>query len=106
MAEVRDNPAAKRFELELDGHRAWSDYERQGAVVDIRHTLVPLEARGKGMASILIKGSLDLIRSRGEQVIPTCPFVHAYMRKHPETQDLLTEPDWLERHPPKEHLAP
>ncbi len=103
MAEVMDNAAAKRFELELDGHLAWSAYERDGKVVDIRHTLVPPEARGKGMASILIKGSLDLIRTRGEKVIPTCPFVHAYMRKHPETRDVLTEPDWLEQHPPKEH---
>ena len=105
MAEVRDNPAAKRFELELGAHRAWSSYERDGKVVDIRHTLVPPEARGKGMASILIKGSLDLIRSRDEKVIPTCPFVHAYMRKHPETQDLLTVPDWLDKHPP-EHKQP
>lgn len=99
MADVQDNATAKRFELMLDGYLAWSSYVRSGRVVDIQHTLVPPEARGKGMASILIQGSLDLIRARGEKVIPTCPFVYAYMSKHKETQDLLTEPGWLEQHP-------
>ena len=101
MAGVTDNEAHKRFEYQQDGILAWSSYERDGKVVDIQHTLVPPEARGKGMASALIRGSLELIRARGEKVIPTCPFVHAYMHKHKETQDLLTEPDWLEKHPPK-----
>ena len=101
MAEVRDNTAAKRFELELDGHLAWSSYERNGRVVDIQHTLVPPEARGKGMASILIQGSLDLIRARGEKVIPTCPFVATYLRRHPDHQDLLADPGYLGKHQPK-----
>lgn len=100
MDAVRDNAEHKRFELTQDGITAWSSYERQGNMVDIQHTLVPPEARGKGMASVLIKGSLDILMRRGEKLIPTCPFVAAYLRKHPEYQVLLADPDYLSKHPP------
>lgn len=99
MDAVRDDAALKRFELTQDGITAWSSYVRQGNVVDIQHTLVPEAARGKGMASKLIQGSLDILRSRGEKLIPTCPFVAAYLRKHPEYQSLLADPDYLNKHP-------
>jgi|SRR5579859_2121510 len=100
MDEVRDNAAESRFELQRDGVLAYSRYVRTPGVVDITHTLVPKEAEGKGMATALIRGSLDMIRARGEKLIPTCPFVAAYLRRHPEQQDLLADPEYLEKHPP------
>lgn len=101
MAEVRDNAAEKRFELTRDGVTAYSTYVRAGDVLTVDHTRVPKEAEGKGMASALTRGVLDIIRGRGEKIIPVCPFTAAYMRKHSETRDLLAEPDWLEKHPPE-----
>ncbi len=101
MDAVRDNTDLQRFELERDGVLAYSTYVRARDVVDIQHTRVPKEAEGKGMASALIRGSLDILRARGDKLIPTCPFVAAYLRKHPEAQDLLEDPQYLERHPPE-----
>ena len=105
MDEVRDNTELSRFELEREGVTAWSSYVRTGKVFSVDHTRVPKEAEGKGMASALTRGVLEIIRERGDKIIPVCPFTAAYMRKHPETRDLLAEPDWLERHPP-EHRKP
>jgi len=90
--EVRDNAASHRFELEVDGVIAFSEYKHKPGVVDFIHTEVPEALGGKGVGSRLAKGALDLVRARGEKVIAHCPFIAAYIRKHAEYQDLLAEP--------------
>ena len=70
MAEVRDNAAAGRFELEAEGVTAFITYTREAGVITLVHEEVPKEASGKGLGSALAKGALELIRSRGEKVIP------------------------------------
>ncbi len=49
------------------------------------------ELEGRGIGSRLVSGTLDLIRGRGEKVIPACSFVAAFIRKHAEYQDLLAK---------------
>ena len=88
-SDVRDNKAASRFELDAEGHVAFSDYKRQGGVVTIMHTEVPKELGGKGIGSRLAHGLLDLLRAEGAKVKPLCPFVKGYIEKHPEYADLL-----------------
>jgi predicted GNAT family acetyltransferase len=85
---VIDNTARGRFELTEDGHTAFADYEIHGNVMVLPHTVVPPEARGSGMAGRLVKGALDAARERGLKVSPACSYVDAYMRRHPDTQDL------------------
>jgi uncharacterized protein len=103
METVRDNAELQRFELEHDGVIAYSTYTRTPGVVTLVHTRVPSEASGKGLGTALIGGVLALIRNNGAKVIPVCPFVAAYMRKHPETQDLLADPNYLVTHNSKSH---
>lgn len=98
VSVVHDNVKEKRFELERDGVTAYSTYERQNGVVTIIHTRVPPEASGKGLGTALAKGVLELIRNNGEKVVPVCPFIAAYMRRHRETQALLADPDYLNKH--------
>ena len=50
---------------------------------------MPLELGGKGIGSRLIKGALDQVRAEGLKVVAQCPFVKAYIDKHPEEADLL-----------------
>ena len=50
---------------------------------------MPAELGGKGAGSRLVKGALDQVRADGLKVIPQCPFVKAYIDKHPEYADLL-----------------
>jgi len=86
---VSDNPARQRYELAVDGHVAASYYEIADGVITFVHTEVPPELGGKGIGSKLIKGALDQVRADGLKVIAQCPFVKAYIEKHPEYADLL-----------------
>jgi predicted GNAT family acetyltransferase len=88
---VRDNPALSRFELDHDGRTAVavSYYQLSPGVITFRHTEVPPELSGHGIGSSLVRGALEAARARGLKVVPKCPFVAAYMAKHPEFNDLL-----------------
>lgn len=90
---VRDDPTRRRYELDIDGALAFIDYRRSGRTVEMTHAEVPVELRGGGIGSEMARGALLLVRERGERVIPLCPFVAAYMRRHPEFDDLLAGQD-------------
>ena len=89
MASVRDNAALSRFELDADGDTAFANYRLTPSAVIITHTETPSALRGRGIASKLIEGALDLIRADGRKVIAGCGFVVDYLRKHPEYADLV-----------------
>jgi predicted GNAT family acetyltransferase len=86
---VRDNRAEQEFELEVEGHRAIAAYQREGGTITFTHTLVPKAIEGRGVASKLIRAALDAARDEGLKVIPQCPFVAAYIERHPEYRGLL-----------------
>ena len=86
---VSNNPAQQRYELEIDGHTAATYYKIADGVITFVHTEVPPELGGKGLGARLIKGALEQVRSDGLKVIAECPFVKAYIEKHPEYSDLL-----------------
>jgi len=86
---VSNNPAHHRYELKVDGHIAATYYEIADGVITFIHTEVPPELGGKGIGSKLIEGALDQVRTDGLKVIAQCPFVRAYIEKHPEYADLL-----------------
>lgn len=88
-AEVRDNPAVSRFELDVNGVTAVANYQLKGGVMTITHTEVPPQARHGGIASQLIAGALQVARARGLKIVPRCSFVKAYVDEHPEVRDLL-----------------
>ena len=85
---VRDNTDRHRFELDADGHVAFSNYKRADGVLTILHTEVPKALEGHGIGSGLIRGVLDIARAEGLKVKPLCPFAKAYMDRHPEYNDL------------------
>lgn len=86
--DVVDNPAKSRFEMAVPGGTAIATYRRAGDVLIVPHTEVPPELEGHGYGSALVKGVLDFARAQGLKVRPACPFVAAYFRRHPETEDL------------------
>jgi predicted GNAT family acetyltransferase len=97
---VRDNPSLHRFELEVDGHIAFSEYARTPDTITFMHTEVPEAMAGKGIGSKLIRGALNLARADGLKVIARCPFVKAYIEKHPDAADLSKHP--VSATPPQE----
>ena len=89
MSDVVNNTAKQRYELAVDGHIAATYYTITGGVITFVHTEVPPELGGKGIGSRLIRGALDQVRAGGLKVIAQCPFVKAYIEKHPDDADLL-----------------
>jgi predicted GNAT family acetyltransferase len=73
----------------VPGGPALCVYRRQGDVLLLTHTEVPPALEGRGIAAALVKAALDWARAEGLRVRPLCSYVVTYMRRHPETQDLL-----------------
>jgi predicted GNAT family acetyltransferase len=88
-SSVRENVALSRFELEDHGVTVFMNYRLAGDVISLDHTETPVAARGRGLASRLVAGALDQIRARGLKIVPRCPFVRAFLEKHPEYRELL-----------------
>lgn len=88
---VRNNTDENRYELSVDGHLAATYYRIADAVITFVHTEVPDALAGRGVGSTLIKGALDQVRAAGLKVVPQCPFVRAYIEKHPDYADLLKQ---------------
>lgn len=86
------NDDDERYEIWLGGRRVGlADFFRRGDVVVIPHTETSPEFGGRGLASQLVRYSLDDIRAQGLRVEPACPFVAAYIRKNPEYADLVSQ---------------
>ena len=91
---VRDNPDKQRYELHTDDQlAAFSQYQLRRDVIEFLHTETVEGFEGHGYGSTLVREALDDVRKRGLQVRPFCPFVRAYITKHPEYRDLVPEAD-------------
>jgi predicted GNAT family acetyltransferase len=88
MSKVRDNKAQSRFEMDVEGGVAFANYRLAPPAVIITHTETPRNLRGRGVASELVQGALELIRADASKVVAGCSFVVDYLRKHPEFADL------------------
>jgi uncharacterized protein len=88
MNKVRDNKSRQRFELDAGGAMAFANYRLTPDAVIITHTETPPALRGRGIASELVKGALEMIRADGLKVVAGCGFVVDYLHKHPEYADL------------------
>lgn len=88
-AAIVHRPQASRFEQELPGGLAMCVYRHDGERLLITHTEVPPAHEGRGIAAALVRATLDWARAEGLRVRPLCSYVAAYMRRHPETHDLL-----------------
>jgi predicted GNAT family acetyltransferase len=89
--EVRDNPAAHRFELRVGSALAGVlRYRVTGAEQRaLDHTEVEPQFEGQGLARRLVGEVLDTARADGWSVLPYCPFVRSYLDKHPVYAELV-----------------
>src|SRR5688500_7842017 len=89
-ATVSDNIAAHRYELLLDGELVGKlFYRTNDDVVTLIHTEVASHMEGHGLGEQLVAAALGDIRDRGLQIVPLCPYVAAYIRRHPEYENLI-----------------
>lgn len=92
--ELKHNRAQQRFEAWVDGElTGQADYALlPGDVADFNHTYVDNAARGSGLAGRLVQFAFDQVRTDGEwTILPTCSYVVAWARRHPEYADILVE---------------
>jgi uncharacterized protein len=81
---VRNNPDALRYELVVDGEVVGEiDYRLSHDAVVLVHTEVSRALGGRGLGGQLVAGALEDIRAQGLRVVAVCPFVRAYLRRHP-----------------------
>jgi predicted GNAT family acetyltransferase len=90
---VVHRPDERRYELLVDGEHAGELVyrDRGGGVVAFLHTEVDPTLQLRGLGSALVTGALNDARARGLRVVPICPFVDAYVRRHPEYLDLVVD---------------
>lgn len=89
---VVNNPTARRFEIHAEGQIAFLEYTVSDGYIRLLHTAVPPELEGRGYASHLARAGLEYARSEHLRVVPLCPFVSAYLRRHPEYAPLVFDP--------------
>jgi len=95
---IVDNTAKGRYEARL-GRKVvgFSTYRRVDDRIVFIHTETDPVVKGQGVASTLAAGALDDVRKRGLKVTPKCPFIAAYIRRHPAYQDLVVTVEELRR---------
>ena len=87
---VEHDESAGRFVLRLGGgEEAVLEYARRGDALDFHHTFVPPARRGQGLAGDVVRAGFVYARREGLKVIPSCPYVATWARRHPDVQDLL-----------------
>ncbi len=92
--DVSNNPAAGRYEIRVDGRLGgFAAYDVSADTLIFTHAEVEPALEGQGVGSELARGALDDARRQGRSVVPRCPFIAAYVRRHQEYADLVESTD-------------
>ncbi|MDF2900279.1 MAG: acetyltransferase [Phenylobacterium sp.] len=91
--QVVNNETEGRFEVRLGDQVAYTEYRLLKTGILFPHTEVPPAFEGQGVGGKLVRAGMAFARERGELVIPVCPFVAAFITRHPEYHDLV-HPDY------------
>ena len=91
-SELKLNEQKKRFELEAEGHTAFIEYiVNNEDIMFLTHTEVPKALEGKGVGKSIVEKTLNYIKENNYTLAPLCPFVAAYLKRHPEWKSLLAK---------------
>ena len=92
--EVRHERHHRRFVVTVGAEEAFLAYElRVDGVLVLEHTFTPLSLRGRGIAREVVRAALEYARNAGLSVDPQCWYAARFIARHPEYQDLVTDPD-------------
>jgi predicted GNAT family acetyltransferase len=81
---VVNNPQKRQFEIQLGREMGLLAYRQRPGQIELMHTEVPMSERGKGVGEKIVKFALEYARQNQLQVIPSCKFVQAYLKRHPD----------------------
>ena len=86
---LKKNEAVKQFEMEVDDHKAIIAYQENRFTITLLHTEVPPELEGRGVATAIIEKTLTYIEKNHLRLIPLCPFIITYIKRHPQWKMIL-----------------
>lgn len=90
MAEVRNVPDARHYEITVDGeHAGLAAYVDSGDQRIFHHTEVDDQFSGQGLAGELVFAALTDARQAGKRIVTVCPYVAKYVQKHHDFDDAL-----------------
>ena len=89
--EIARNSDKSQFEAILDGQTAVAVYEMNGSQMTVTHIIVPPAIEGRGVGSGLAKFAIQTARDEELTIVPQCPFMAAYFRRHPDQSDVLAD---------------
>ena len=87
---VNDHPDEQRVEIHTGDELAgFVVYRRRPGLIAYMHTEIDPRFEGQGLGSTLIRAALEQARQEGLKVLPFCPFVNAFIARHPDYVDLV-----------------
>lgn len=84
-----DNKENNRYEFQIDGKIAEIDYIKSDGEIYFVHTEVPASLGGKGVGSQLVEKALEDVDRQELRLVPLCPFIAGYIKKHPEWKRIV-----------------
>ena len=87
--QLLDNEEAKRYEVHVEGLVPRIEYIKAKEKIYLTHTEVPRGLEGKGIGSKMVKMVLEDIERKDLTLVPLCPFVAKYIKRHPEWKKLV-----------------
>lgn len=89
-ASIVDNPQASRLELHVqDEVVGILAYECTGDMVSFIDLTTDPRRAGQGLGLLLVRKALDAVDAEGWSVLPVCPFVRDFIRRHPVYLDMV-----------------
>lgn len=86
---MKDNTSLGRYELEIEGHIVFANYQLRDGVVVINHVEAPVALRGKGAAGELMRQVMEKLKADDAKVIPLCGYAAAWIARHPEYKSMV-----------------
>ena len=87
---ITNRPEQHRYEATIDGDLAgYCEYNLLSEAIMLTHTEVLPAHEGQGVGSAIARHVLDEARAQGRHVIPVCPFIAGWIRKHRDYADLV-----------------
>ena len=87
--ELIKNEKNGLFEMNVDGNTAIIVYKEYPGKIALLHTEVPATLEGRGVATAIIEKTLNYIELNNLKLIPLCPMVVAYLKRHPEWKRIV-----------------
>ena len=86
---LKVNDALHRLELEVEANVAFIEFKFSQGKLFLIHTEVPHELEGKGVASAIVQKALQYAKDNNYKIVPFCPFVQSFLKKHTEWNDIV-----------------